>query len=251
MQRTLLRAVLVGLVAGLLVGAFHNIFTVPVIERAIVFEGERASSSAPLGAQGQEEEPPLVSLGVQRIGMAVGTGIYGAILGLVFAGTFTLLRRALPRWSPALLAIAAGILGFWAISLLPFIKYPLVPPGVGEEGSLFSRQGFQTLFFIMSMLGVAGLLLALNEIRASVYSESRRQRLYIAAALVYGGFLLALFLLLPGNPDPVPVPGDLLFQFRAFTIIGQFLIWALIAAGYVGIREWGIGNRENPPIPIP
>jgi predicted cobalt transporter CbtA len=245
MQKMLLRAALVGLVAGLLVGAYHNVFTVPVIERAIVLEEERAAASAPLGAQGQEEEPPLVSLGVQRIGMAVGTGIYGAILGLVFAGTFALLRRVLPRWSPVLLAVMAGVLGFWAISLLPFIKYPLVPPGVGEEDSLFFRQGFQTAFFFLSALGVVGLLLALNEIRASVYSESRRRQLYAVAALVYGAFLVALFLLLPGNPDPVAVPGDLLFQFRAFTIIGQFLIWALIAAGFAWLltRSWGLGTR--------
>ncbi len=70
MQRIILRAVLVGLVAGLIVGVYHNIFTVPIIERAIVIEEERAAAALPAGAQ-PEDEPPLVSLGMQRIGMGI------------------------------------------------------------------------------------------------------------------------------------------------------------------------------------
>ena len=97
MQRTIIRAVLVGIVAGLIVGVYHNVFTVPIIERAIALEEERAAAQLPEGTQ-TEQEPPLVSLGVQRIGMAVGMGILGAVFGLMFAGTYGLLRWALPAF---------------------------------------------------------------------------------------------------------------------------------------------------------
>ena len=231
MQRIILRAVLVGLAAGLIVGVYHNIFTVPIIERAIVIEEERASAALPAGAQ-PEDEPPLVSLGMQRVGMAIGMGIIGAVFGLVFAAAYGLLRLTLPESKPAAMAITAGLLGFWAISFLVSVKYPFVPPGVGAEETLVFRQGFHLLFYALSALGVAGLILALYEIKGSVQSESSRQRLYALAGLGYAAFLLLIFWLVPGNPDPVPVPADLLLEFNNVSLIGHLLIWGLMAVGF-------------------
>jgi predicted cobalt transporter CbtA len=58
-------AVVVGLIAGLLVGGLHNIVTVPVIEEAIALE--EAVALAAGEADGAE---PVVSLGAQRVGRA-------------------------------------------------------------------------------------------------------------------------------------------------------------------------------------
>ena len=45
MYRIMLIAVVVGVVSGLLVGGFDNLFTVPVLEQAIILEGERAAAA--------------------------------------------------------------------------------------------------------------------------------------------------------------------------------------------------------------
>lgn len=231
MQRLILRAVLVGVVAGLMVGVFHNIFTVPVIERAITLEEERAAAALPPGTQ-VEEEPPLVSPGAQRIGMAIGMGILGAVFGLVFAGAYGLLRLALPDSAPIALAIVTGLLGFWALSFLVSLKFPFVPPGIGSEDTLIFRQGFHLLFYVLSALGVAGVILAVNEIQGSVRSEATRLRLYGLAALAYGAFVLLIFWVIPGNPDPVEVPADLLLQFNHVSLVGHLLTWGLMAVGF-------------------
>ena len=231
MQRTIIRAVLVGIVAGLIVGVYHNVFTVPIIERAIVLEEERAAAALPAGTQA-EEEPPLVSLGMQRIGMALGTAILGGVFGLLFAGTYGLLRWAMPASNAVAMAAVAGLLGFWALSFLVSVKFPFVPPGVGSEDTLISRQGLHLLFYIMSALGVAGVILALNEINNSVQSQGTRQSLYAATGLVYAGFLVLIFWLVPGNPDPIPVPPALFLDFNNVTLIGHLLTWVLMAAGF-------------------
>ena len=230
MQRLIITSVVVGLISGLLVGGFHNLFTVPVIERAITLEEERAAAE-PVTATGAEEGGTPVSLGVQRIGMTIGTGIYGAILGLVFAAGYTLLRRAVPNWQPLALAAVVGALGFWAISLFPFIKYPLVPPGVGDEGTLLLRQLFQTLFFILSAAGIAGVLLAVRRVNSTTTEGATRIRLYSLISLVYAVFALIIVFAFPNNPDPIPVPIDLLELFRVLTMIGQFILWTLLSAG--------------------
>jgi MFS family permease len=231
MPKVLTIAVVAGLVAGLLVGGFHNLFTVPVIERAIALEEQQAAAEAKAAGTVLAEEKPLVSLGAQRVGMAVGTAILGIVLGLVFSGGYALLRRLAPQWPPIALALAVAALGFWSLSLFPFIKWPLNPPGVGEVSTLLFRQGFQGLFFFLSALGVVAFLLGLKRINGAVSSASQRVRLYGLALLGYGIFAAIIFLALPGNPDPVEVPLDLLELFRTLTMIGQFLLWVLLALG--------------------
>lgn len=241
MPRMLVIVLVVGVVSGLLVGGFHNLFTVSVMERAIVLEEER--SLAESGGV-VDEEDPLVSLGVQRVGMAVGNGIFGAVLGLFFAGGYALLRRVVPGWQPFVIALAVGALGFWALSLFPFIRYPLNPPGVGEESSLTVRQGYQVLFMVLSVVGVAGLMLAWQRAKSLAASATQQLQLMSGILLVYAVFAIVIVFAVPGNPDPVPVPIDLLELFRALTMVGQFLQWALLAVG-VGLALVWFKRKEE------
>ena len=241
MPRMLVIVLVVGVISGLLVGGFHNLFTVPVMERAIILEEERALAES--GGVVDAEEP-LVTLGVQRIGMVVGTGIYGGIMGLLFAGGYALLRRVRPNWHPVVLALAVGALGFWALSLFPFIRYPLNPPGVGDEATLTSRQMWQSVFMILSAAGVAVVLVALSRVITLPASLSQRAQYAGLTLLAYGVFALIIVFAIPGNPDPVPVPIDLLELFRALTMVGQFLQWALLAVG-VGLALIWYQRKEE------
>jgi hypothetical protein len=234
MPRILILGLVMGLFAGLLVGGFHNIFTVPVIERAIDFEEARAAELEP----NAPDEDPLISLRTQRWGMAVGTGIYGAVLGIVFAAGFTVLRKVVPDWKPLALAVTVAALGFWALSLFPFIRYPLNPPGVGNEDTLTYRQGLQTLFMILSVVGVGILFYGIRAINETAKDASIRFRMYGGAALIYVAFNVILFFAFPANPDEVPVPIDMLELFRSLTMVGQFLTWALMAGGVVAGLHW-------------
>ncbi len=236
MHQTILRAVLIGLVAGLIAGLYHNIFTVPIIEEAIALEEQRAA--APTDAAG-EEEPPLVSLGVQRIGLVIGAGILGAVFGLVFVGAYGLLRWALADTPSPASALTAAALGFWAVSYLTSLKFSFVPPGVGSEDTLVFRQGMQLLFYFLSVLGVAAVILALNEIRNSISAAHMRQRLYLVTALSYFAFVLLMFALIPSNPDPVDVPAPLLLKFNNVTLMGHLLTWAIIGAGFAWLLQRG------------
>jgi len=56
--------------------------------------------------------------------------------------------------------------------------------------------------------------------------------------LAYGGFAAVIFFAVPGNPDPIEVPVDLLSLYRALTMIGQFLLWALLAGGVALSLMW-------------
>jgi uncharacterized membrane protein YidH (DUF202 family) len=238
MKRLLLTSVIVGAIAGLLVGGFHNLFTVPVMERAIVLEEERAAAELVPAPTAAEEPSTDVSLGVQRFGMAAGTAIYGAIIGLLFAAGFVLLQRAAPSWPTLWVALTVGALGFWSISLFPFIRYPLNPPGVGDEGTLLLRQFGQTLMIIISVVAVAIALDVFRRVNANVREFSARKTWYGLTLAIYVVLALVMVIVFPGNPDPVPVPIDLLELFRTLTMIGQFLTWTLLAVGVALALMW-------------
>ena len=198
------------------------------------------------------DEDSLVSLGAPRWGLAAGTGIIGAIYGIVFAAGFTVLHRAVPNWKPLAMAVTVAALGFWALSLFPFIRYPLNPPGVGDPDSLTYRQFLQTRFLVLSALGVGALLFGIRAINERAQETATRLRMYGGAALVFGVFAAVMYFAFPENPDPVPVPIDLLELFRTLTMVGQFLTWALMAAGVTaGVyryqrRDEKAGNHFDP-----
>jgi hypothetical protein len=231
MPRVLPITLIVGLIAGLLVGGFHVLFTAPVMARAIGLE-ERAATEAAARGEVLADEEPLVPLWVQeRIGLPLGNGVIGLVVGLVFAGGFALVRRIVPDWHPLAIALIVGAVGFWALSLFPFIKFPLNPPGVGESASLTFRQGFQTLFILLSAAGAVGALFGVKLINRSTSVATQRAQRYALLALAYAAFALIIAFVIPGNPDPTPVPVDLLALFRTLTVIGQFLLWLLLALG--------------------
>ena len=237
MKRLLVTSVIVGIIAGLLVGGFYNLFQVPVMERAIDLEDQRSASVTPAGAD-EEEAGPEVPLGVQRIGMVLGTVIYGAIIGLFFSVGFVLLHRAAPDWPVVWVALTIGALGFWSLSLFPFIKYPLNPPGVGDEATLLARQFGQTLFMLISAAAIGVGLDAVRRIQQNVGEFASRRVWYGGVLGIYAILALVMVFAFPGHPDPVPVPIDLLELFRALTMAGQFLMWALLAAGVTLALLW-------------
>ena len=105
---------------------------------------------------------------------------------------------------------------------------------------------------VLSVLGVGALLFGLRAVKERVQDAGDRLRLYGAAALAYGVFVVVMYFAHPANPDPVPVPIDLLELFRTLTMVGQFLIWALMAAGATAGLYWyqrrdeKAGNRFDP-----
>ena len=202
MKRLVATSVIAGIIAGLLVGGFYNLFQVPVMERAIALEEERAASVSPSGST--DESGPEVSLGVQRIGMIAGTAIYGAVIGIFFAAGFVLLHRAAPGWPVVWVALTVGALGFWSLSLFSFIRYPVNPPGVGDEATLLARQLGQVLFMLISAAAVGIALDAVKRIHQNFAEFSARRIWYGGALGVYAVLALVMVFVFPGNPTSGP-----------------------------------------------
>ncbi|MBI4187478.1 MAG: CbtA family protein [Chloroflexi bacterium] len=224
-------AIIAGLAAGLAMGLFHFLLTEPVIDRAIALEEAAAQSYG----------VTVVSREVQKGMLVIGSALYGALVGIIFALIFTVLERHLPSRRPDIKAVALAGLMWWSVALFPFLKYPANPPGVGDPDTMYFRQVIQFGFMAFSALTMVIAGAGYWRLRRQwLAPRLRRWRLGIAIGL-YGFLAMLLFILMPANPDPILVPSDLLRDFRILSLSGQVLFWvglggvsALLLRRYAG-----------------
>lgn len=235
---TLIRAALVaGVVAGLLLGAFHLAVSERFVDRAITLEEQAQERELAATGATDERHEDLFSRRTQKAGLLVGTFIYGCGAGALFAGAYALFAAKLPgRTQRTRVALfTAGVIV--AIVLIPFLKYPAYPPGVGDPGTLAGRQ---LRYIGCLLLSVAGLVLSARLCRWLRPRSAHRAALAGAGAF-FVAWAAALLLLLPDRTDAVTAPDRLLTQFQAASLAGQILFWTLFGSLFATLLSRGEG----------
>jgi predicted cobalt transporter CbtA len=238
MTRTLLlRGMLVGIVAGLLVFAFARWIGEPQVERAIAFETNADT------AKGEAPEPEMVSRKVQKgLGLLTGAVLYGAaiggIFGLVFAFAYGRTGITSPRALSALLAAA----GFVSIVLVPALKYPANPPAVGNPDTIGMRTA---AYFLLIVFSVAATVLAVQIGRRL----SIRYGAWNASLLAAGLFIVVMSAVSHFFPviDEVPAgfPVTLMWRFRVAALEIQAVMWATLGLLFGWLTERGLRSMET------
>ena len=218
-----LGAVLVGLLGGLLAALLLTFVGEPSIERAINIELERAEAQ-----DDGTVEPEIVSRSVQRgAGLFLAYALTGVAFGLLFAVVFWAWRGSRP--DPFRRALVAGTVLAGALTVAPWLKYPPNPPAVGDPETLAERQLlYVSLICLTAVVGVAAAALS-TRLRHDGWTESRRTVAVVLSVVVPLGIAMAV---LPGAPDPITVPADLLWRFRLAALSGNLLLWTVITLGF-------------------
>ncbi len=234
----LIRGMLVGVLAGLLVFGFAKLFGEPQVDRAIAFETamDEAKMKADL-AKGihHEEEPELVSRPMQASwGLLTGVMVYatafGGLFALVFAFAYGRLSTLGPRADSALLAL----LGFLSLYVVPNLKYPANPPSVGNPDTIGIRTA---LYFSMMALSVAAMIGAVTLCRRllpkyGVWSAALiASAAYLAAVVVVGALLPSV------NEVPADFPAVVLWRFRIDALGMQAIMWATFGLVFGALTE--------------
>ncbi|WP_267555578.1 CbtA family protein [Rhizobium rhizogenes] len=222
--RLLLRGMIVGALAGILVFAFARTFGEPLVDWAIGFEEKTAQ------AAGEAAEPEIVSRATQAgLGLFTGIMIYSTAIGGLFALVFSFVYgRISPlgtRGTAVLLAIAA----FVTISLVPDIKYPANPPAVGNPDTIGART---ELFFIMIVASIVGMIVAIGLGRrlAARYGSWNGT---IIAGIGYIAFIALIQYLLPSvNEVPEQFSAVVLWKFRVTSLGMHVILWTTLALGF-------------------
>ncbi len=237
MTRTLLvRGMLAGVVAGLLVFVLARWIGEPQVERAIAFETSLDQ------ARGEAPEPMIVSREVQRnIGLLTGAVLYGTaiggIFGLVFAFAYGRIRITNPRTLSALLA---G-LGFAAIVLVPALKYPANPPSVGNPETIGVRTA---AFFLLIAFSVTATILAV-QIERRFHDRMGVWNASLLAVVIFVAVIAVVAHFLPEfNEVPAGLPVALMWKFRVAAIEMQALLWGVLGFLFGWLAEKSLAAQR-------
>ena len=233
------------IVAGIVGFAFSRLMIEPLIGRAVEYEAQRAHVEGELLGAGHDHGHELFSRAVQsNVGAAVGITIFAVVMGVLFAVAYAVVRSVVARRGlvihPAGLAllVAAGM--FVAIAAIPGVKYPANPPGVGLDDTAAARTSSFLTIVVVSVV-CAGVALAVG------LAGSRRWGGWAASVVAVGGYLAvtvgAMILLPEFNEVPEPLagpdglvlpgfPGELLAEFRLYSLIAQALMWLTIGVTF-------------------
>lgn len=217
LKKLLGAALLAGLFAAVITAGFHWLFTEPIIDRAVEIEAPSADHA----------EEAVVGRPMQKFGLVVGFLLYGLAWGALLGSLAYALRPQLAVGKGKEYFLLAVILG-WSVALFPLLKYPANPPGVGEAATIGYRQ---ELFLAAIALSLAGMLAALLT-RHRLRRAGRRTAGLIVVA--YAAYLVVIYALLPQNPDPVKVDGEMVHRFRLLSFAGQVLFWTALG----GVFSW-------------
>lgn len=219
------RGALAGIAGGVAAALFQWSVTERQIRQALAIEAARES--------GAHEE--MFSRGTQVIGGMLGACLYGVFLGLVFGFVCALLWSALSGSDVFTRSIRLAIVIFVAWTLVPALKYPASPPGVGNPDTIGQRTASYLALTLVSLLVMLLAWELWKQLTARGIEGAPR------FASVAGAYLLAItfaYLVLPANPDPVDAPASLIWRFRLDSLAGNALLWLVIGTtfGWLGDR---------------
>jgi predicted cobalt transporter CbtA len=218
------RGLAAGLLAGLLAGIFAYLCAEPVLDRAIKLEST-------------EHTREVFDRGEQRAGLILATALYGTSVGALFGFLSALVRRqssVLSEWRRSL-ALAGAI--FLGAVLLPFLKYPPNPPGVGADPATLTER---TLAYLaMVALGMLAVLAAWRFARG--LEDASLPVRDLTAGGILAGLWAFLYLAMPDfGAAAGRAPAELVWDFRLSSLGTQLVLWA-----GVGCIFGLLGERAN------
>lgn len=233
MGRLLAAGLLAGLVAGLLSFGFFKLAGEPAVERAIAFE--RMMEAAKAKDAAESIEPELFSRSVQSgVGLLTGVAVYGAALGGFFAIAFALAYRRLGDFSGFATAMLLAGSGFVAVHLAPALKYPAAPPAVGTPETIGSRTNLYFAFLFISLAA----MIATGVLRLRLENPLGRMKAAFVSIVAYAAVIACVAFALPAvNETPENFPAAALWQFRAASLGGQALMWAVLGFAFGAAAE--------------
>jgi predicted cobalt transporter CbtA len=238
----LVRGLLAGLVAGLLAFAVAFVVGEPHVEAAIAVEEATAAHEAEHAenppADGHthdhegDDEGTVVSRANQSTwGLATGTlavGIaLGGVTGLAAAFAVGRIGRLRPSQSTALVSL----IGFVAVTLVPFLKYPATPPAVGNPDTIGGRTLEYFGLMGLSILAAVGAVALATRVLDSFGT-------YRAVLVAAGGYLvvvIAAAVLLPAVNEVADFPADTLWYFRLASLLTLATLWSGIGVVLTGL----------------
>lgn len=221
----LVRGLAAGAVAGVAAALVGLLVVAAPIRSALAVEAARPAEDA-----GGHEE--MFSRGVQVVGGAAAAVVVGVALGALFATAFAAAYGRLPGATDFGRSVALAAVCLAAAGVLPAVKYPANPPGIGDPDTV-SRRTILYLTLIVSGFLIAYGALWLHRFLAARTAWSASVRSTVTAAATAAAVVVIL-VAWPSVPVAVSadVPAQLLWNFRLASLAELLTMWAVLGFAF-------------------
>lgn len=230
MLTSLKRGVLSGAVGGLLAGAFGFLIAEPLMDRSVELEAAKQALAG-------EHTVETFTRNTQHVGFLVATLLVGIAFGVLYGVVYRLLRRQADPDAPDVgawdRALRLGGAAFFALSLVPFLRYPSNPPGVGDSATIEGRSHLWTVTLVIGLVGASLAALVARGLRERGVPGSLRQLAVVGVLIATVG----LTFVLPDNTDEITVPVSLVWEFRLLSLATLALLWGGLTATFGLLSE--------------
>jgi predicted cobalt transporter CbtA len=206
-----------GAIAGTTLGLINQVAVEPFVDKAIAIETQNMISQ---GEDIDRQELNSVRLW-QKGGEIVAGTVLGTSIGALFGLVFAFARNSLPGSNEKKKAIILAGIMFFVLFLVPVLKYPANPPAAGDPETIVYRQSLYIGILAISGFSALGLALLYRNIRDM---ESKK----IIIPLTYAAIIAIAFVVLPPNPDDIPISTDLLMKFRIASTLTMGIFWGIL-----------------------
>jgi len=226
---------LAGCFAGIVHGAANLAIVEPYLDEAIGIENQN------LFASGEEKDTPQFWVEYsayrdwQKGGQVLAGAILGTSIGALFGIVFAYSRKILPGQHNVKKALVLAGIMWLTIFLIPFLKYPANPPTVGDPETVVLRATLYLAFIAISGFSVIGFY---------QLSKKFQGRKKLVAVIGYAAFMIAMFVVMPPNPDEIAAPMELVNGFRVMSVVAVSVFW--VALGIILGLFWQKIQPDKP-----
>ncbi|MEM3065284.1 MAG: CbtA family protein [Candidatus Nitrosotenuis sp.] len=211
-------ALISGCAAGLIHGLVNLAIVEPYLDTAIGIENQHLFESGEAKDTPQFWAEYYSYRAWQKGGQMLAGAILGTSFGALFGIVFAYANNALPGQNMVKKALVLSAVMWATLYIIPFAKYPANPPTVGDPETIMLRQTLYLVFVAISGFGALGF-----------YHISKKLNKKSIAFVGYAAFMMAVFVTMPSNPDPVTAPMELVNWFRATSAIAVSVFWVAVA----------------------
>ena len=235
MKAFLGRGALAGLAGGAVAAVFHWTVTEHQIRKALELEAARET--------GAHEE--MFSRSTQVIGGMVGGVLFGLFVGLIFGFASALLWRGASHAGGAFsrsIRLAGAVFVVW--TLVPGLKYPANPPGVGNPDTIDQRTAAYLVLLVVSVLVAILAREVWRQMTTRGFAGAPR---FAVAVGAYLAVIAALYVVFPANPDAIDAPADLIWHFRLDSLAGNALLWLVLGTVFGWLSDRTAARTDSNP----
>lgn len=241
-SKFLVRGLLAGFLAGLAAFAVAYVIGEPQINAAIALEEAGVAAheapdshthDEPVNHTHDAESGAEVSRATQSTwGLLTATLAIGAAMGGITALAAAFALGRIGTLKPTQTTALVAFLGFVALGLVPFLKYPATPPAAGDPETIGQRT---TLYFAFIAICVVAVII---ETVFAALLLRRGGSPYAATVFPALGFLSVVGIaayLLPAVNEVSKYPADTLWYFRQASMLTTAALWATLGVVLTGL----------------